>query len=287
MSGSPSDDAQVHALLRWHVEAGADEAIDEHPVDRYRSDREAERPASPARPSSGDRSAAPSRRAAPITVPLDLESPEAAAANAQTLAAACRDLAELRAALVRFEGCALKHTATNLVFGDGNTGADLMFIGEAPGADEDREGVPFVGVSGRLLDRMIAAIGLSRESVYITNILPWRPPGNRKPTSAECTACLPFIQRHIGLVAPRVLVLVGGTAAATLLGTAEGITRLRGRWLVYRDPWAGPESPGIPAMAVFHPAYLLRQSALKREAWHDMLSARARLVEEQGADSAG
>ncbi|MBM3516940.1 MAG: uracil-DNA glycosylase, partial [Alphaproteobacteria bacterium] len=215
----------------------------------------------------------------PASVPLALESPAAAASNARALAAACSSLAALRAALAAFEGCAIKHTATSLVFGDGNPEAPVMFIGEAPGADEDREGLPFVGVSGQLLDRMLAAIALDRRSAYITNILPWRPPGNRKPTTAETVACLPFIERHIALVAPRVLVFVGGTAAGALMATSEGITRLRGRWLIYRPPEA-PESSGIPARAIYHPAYLLRQSSLKREAWQDLISIKERLDEE-------
>jgi DNA polymerase len=186
----------------------------------------------------------------------------------------CASLEELRDAMARFEGGALKESATNLVFGDGNPDATIMFIGEAPGADEDRQGLPFVGVSGQLLDRMIAAIGLDRRSAYITNILPWRPPENRKPTAAETTAFVPFVNRHIALVGPRVLVLVGGTAATALLGTTEGITKLRGRWLVYRDETSGQT---IDTMAIYHPAYLLRQSALKREAWRDLLAIKARL----------
>ena len=177
----------------------------------------------------------------------------------------------------QFEGCSLKHTAMNLVFGDGNPEARIMFIGEAPGADEDREGLPFVGVSGQLLDRMIGAIGLDRTSAYITNILPWRPPGNRKPTTNEVTICVPFIRRHIELVNPRVLVLVGGTSASALLGRSEGITRLRGRWLMYRVD--GPDGANeVPTMPIYHPAYLLRQSALKREAWRDMLTIQERLT---------
>ena len=175
-----------------------------------------------------------------------------------------------------FEGCSLKHTAMNLVFGDGNPEASIMFIGEAPGADEDRQGRPFVGVSGQLLDKMIAAVGLDRTSVYITNILPWRPPGNRKPTTNEVTICLPFIRRHIELVAPRVLVLVGGTAASALLGRTEGITKLRGKWLNYR-PEEEDDAREIPCMPLYHPAYLLRQPALKREAWRDILAIQERL----------
>jgi DNA polymerase len=176
--------------------------------------------------------------------------------------------------LAAFEGCALKQTATNLVFADGNPDSGLMLIGEAPGADEDRLGLPFVGVSGRLLDRMLAAIGRDRTGTYITNILPWRPPGNRQPTPAEMAMCLPFVQRHVELVRPRIIVLIGGTSAKTLLGTAEGIMRLRGRWFDYRSP--GLARP-IPALATFHPAYLLRSPAQKREAWRDFLALKKKI----------
>ena len=210
------------------------------------------------------------------SVPLPLESPEAAEGSAYELAQGASSLVELAEAMRRFEGCSLKHTAMNLVFGDGNPAAPVMFIGEAPGADEDREGLPFVGVSGRLLDKMIAAIGLDRTSAYITNILSWRPPGNRKPTTNEVTVCLPFIRRHIELVNPDLLVLVGDTAASTLLGRREGITKLRGRWLVYRTE--GPSDVReIPAMSIYHPAYLLRQPGLKRDAWRDILAIQERL----------
>ncbi len=243
------------AALRWLIEAGADEAIAETPQDRFAETP----PAPPAKP------LAPNDQAAAAG---------AGPADARAVARDCATLEELRDAMARFEGCALKETATNLVFGDGNPDSAVMFIGEAPGADEDRQGLPFVGVSGQLLDRMIAAIGLDRRSAYITNILPWRPPENRKPTSAETTAFVPFVERHIALVDPRVLVLVGGTAAAALLGTSEGITKLRGRWLRYRDERGGKT---IDAMAIYHPAYLLRQSALKREAWRDLLAIKARL----------
>jgi DNA polymerase len=171
-----------------------------------------------------------------------------------------------------FEGLALRETATNLVFGDGNPNARVMIVGEAPGADEDRQGLPFVGVSGQLLDRMLACIGLDRSQFYITNMLHWRPPGNRKPTTAEITASLPFVERQIELVAPQILVPVGGTAASTLLGASEGITKLRGRWRLYQRP--GLE---IPALATYHPAFLLRQPGLKRDAWHDLLEIKNKL----------
>jgi DNA polymerase len=212
---------------------------------------------------------------APSSSALGLAPASAFIADARRLAAATSSLDELRQALAAFEGCALKHTAMNLVFGDGNPRAKVMFVGEAPGADEDRQGMPFVGLSGKLLDRMLAAIGLDRGSAYIANVLPWRPPGNRSPTSDEIAACLPFIERHIELVDPEVLVLVGGIAAKALLGRTEGITRLRGQWIDYSS--LGLARP-IPAMATFHPAYLLRSPGQKRLAWRDLLAIQARLV---------
>ncbi|MEQ8966993.1 MAG: uracil-DNA glycosylase, partial [Azospirillaceae bacterium] len=199
----------------------------------------------------------------------------AATGDARSLAAACGDLAALRAALERFEGCRLRDTATQLVFADGNPEADLMIVGEAPGAEEDRQGLPFVGRAGQLLDRMLAAIGRDRSSAYITNIVVWRPPGNRKPTPAEIAVCLPFAERHIALVRPKVLILAGGTAASALLDTNQGITRLRGRWVDHAVP--GLDAP-VPAMPTFHPAYLLRTPAAKRQAWRDLLAVETRLA---------
>jgi len=201
---------------------------------------------------------------------------ESAIKAAREAAGLARSLEELRAALGAYDGIGLKRTATNLVFADGNPQASVMLIGEAPGADEDRQGLPFVGVSGQLLDRMMAAIGLDRRTFYITNVCFWRPPGNRKPTDLELAAQLPFVERHIALVSPKVLVMVGASAAQGLLGTSEGITRLRGRWFEYRNPGGGDPIPTLP---VLHPAYLLRQPSLKREAWRDLLTLRARLEE--------
>jgi len=260
---------QDAAALKWLVEAGADEAIGETPGNAF-----APPPAQPAVQLSEIPKSAPPPVTSP-TVPLDLEAPAAAQANARTLADAASNLEELAGAMAEFDGCALKFTASNLVFGDGNPQADIMFIGEAPGADEDREGKPFVGVSGQLLDRMMAAIGLDRTSVYITNILPWRPPGNRKPSPAEVLSCLPFIDRHIALVGPKILVFVGGTSASTLLDTSQGITRLRGRWASY-----AVNGTDIPALPILHPDYLLRQPALKRETWRDLQSLRQHLDED-------
>jgi len=190
--------------------------------------------------------------------------------------AGIQDLTALRASLDGFDGCALKATATNTVFGTGPVDADLMIIGEAPGEEEDRRGEPFVGASGQLLDRMLAASGVERESVYITNTIYWRPPGNRTPTPAEIQACLPFLQRQIALIKPRVLLLVGGAAAKTMLQKTEGIMRLRGRWFEYQ---ADDHSPPGATLATFHPAYLLRSPAQKREAWRDLQALKIRLIE--------
>ncbi|MEL0012401.1 MAG: uracil-DNA glycosylase, partial [Alphaproteobacteria bacterium] len=208
-----------------------------------------------------------------------MEATDSVSQNARHIAATCTDLPALRTALEAFDGCALKTTATNLVFGAGTVPADVMIIGEAPGRDEDRQGEPFVGASGQLLDAMLGFVDLYRgRNVYISNILPWRPPGNRQPTGAEIAACLPFMERHIALAAPKVLMFLGGTSAKTLLNRTEGITRLRGRWYEYHSP--ALEAAGlapIPGMATLHPAYLLRQPAQKRAAWADLLAVRERL----------
>jgi len=241
------------ALLQWYVDAGVDEATDPQPRNRFA------RPSEPA--------------AAPVQAPAPGNT---ASPGARELAAACKNLAELRAAIMAFNGCALKRTATNTVVGDGDEAAALMVIGEAPGAEEDRRGLPFVGPAGHLLDRMLAAIGLPRGAVYITNILPWRPPGNRSPTVEEITLCQPFVERQIALVRPRILVLVGGIAAKALLDRREGITRLRGTWREITPP--GMTTP-VPTMATFHPAYLLRQPAAKREVWRDLLAIQQKLAE--------
>ncbi len=214
-------------LLRWYIEMGADDAIGATPNDRLSAAPAATAPAATT-PAAG----AP----APMPRPQPVPPPPAAVlapstATAAAAAAAARTLKELAAAVAAFEGCALKRTATHTVFADGAEGAPLMIIGEAPGAEEDRLGLPFVGRSGQLLDRMLAAIGFDRRrNAYITNVLFWRPPGNRKPTSEETAACLPFVWRHIALVAPRVVMLCGGTATAAMLGRPDGITRLRGHW---------------------------------------------------------
>lgn len=179
-----------------------------------------------------------------------------------------RTLAELRRLMEAFEGCALKQTAKHTVFADGNPEAPLMLVGEAPGAEEDLRGLPFVGLSGQLLDKMFQSIGFDRTSLYISNTIPWRPPGNRQPTTEETTLCLPFIEKHIALVKPKVLVFVGGVAAKTLLRSTEGVTKLRGRWLRYENPYLGEP---LRAFCLFHPAYLLRSPGQKKYAWADLL----------------
>lgn len=263
MTGAP----HPTELLKWYIEAGADEAITDAPHNRFTATPTPEAKPEPARTQPQTPTASKPARKAPL-IPI--------AAGAADIAAACRTLDELIEAIHAFEGCALKETAANTVIRDGNPKARIMVIGEAPGAEEDRRGLPFVGPAGRLLDRMLAAIGLDRETVLITNIVFWRPPGNRNPTADEIAACLPFARRQIELVRPRVLVPVGGIAAKTLFETSEGITRLRGQWRDFTSP--GLDSP-IAAMATFHPAYLLRQPLQKRETWQDMLAIKAKLDE--------
>src|SRR5688572_1915694 len=272
------DSRQALALLKLYIEWGADEAIETTPQSRLGATLL--RPAVPAqKPPAKPQAPAPQLSEQPIPAFRTAPAParalgpmdQAAVLSAREAARAAPDLAALREALARFDGVSLSKTATNLVFADGNPKAKVMLVGEAPGADEDRLGKPFVGVSGQLLDRMMAAIGLDRTSFYITNVCFWRPPGNRKPTDLELAAQKPFVERHIELVAPKVLILVGAAAAQGLLGTTEGITRLRGRWFQYRLEGSGQT---IPAMPIFHPAYLLRQPAQKRETWRDLLKLR-------------
>jgi uracil-DNA glycosylase len=286
MTIPPADRRQLAAKLAWQVDAGADEPILDRPVDRYRISLEAAQvnappplasPAAPhAQPTAAPTAPKPPSRAPATKPPASGAPPRAAEASARELATAATTLEELVEALAAFDGCALKKTATNLVFADGNPSARVMFVGEAPGADEDRAGKPFVGVSGQLLDRMVSWIGLDRRSFYITNIVFWRPPGNRTPTSDEVSACMPFLARHIELVAPAILVPVGGPATEALLRRGEGITKAHGRWFDYQTP--GLASP-IPAMPMFHPAFLLRSPGQKRAAWRDLLCLEQKMGE--------
>ena len=258
------------SILRWYLDAGVDETIGEMANNRLAAPSVATAAPVPRSAPAVASQPAPSRATAPPPSPV----PSQAGATAAHLAMGCRSLDELRAAIETYDGCALRRTCQRTVFADGNPAARVMLVGEAPGADEDRVGLPFVGASGRLLDRMLASIGLDRQSAYITNVVPWRPPGNRKPEPTEIELCLPFVERHIELIDPAVLVLLGGAAAAALLGRTEGISKLRGRWMDYASP--GLARP-VPALATFHPAYLLRTPLHKREAWRDLVAVRKRL----------
>ena len=266
---TPEPAPTVSQLLAFYLEAGVDCALSDEPVDRL-AEPEAPLAIKATTPSSDAGPARPARAAtttfaAPTADPSP--APDAAIASAREAARTAASLEVLRDMLEKFDGCALKSTATRLVFADGNPKARIMFVGEAPGRDEDIEGLPFVGRSGKLLDRMIAAIGLDRTKVYIANVIPWRPPGNRTPTPQETQICLPFIQRQIELVDPDILVTLGNPSTQTLLSTREGIMKTRGRWFNYDT---GTRT--IRAMATFHPAYLLRSPSYKRLSWQDLRS---------------
>ena len=281
--------------LKWQIDAGADEAIGDVPVDRF-----AEPPAEPLavlepenrqNEENNAKIAQKQAKIAPNGTKLEKKSNNSASKPTQThktatkpeitpdigaykLAAGAKILDDIAEILKTYEGCALKQTATNLVYCDGNKDADILFIGEAPGAEEDRQGRPFVGPAGKMLDRMLGAIGLDREQVLICNTLFWRPPGNRPPNQLEVAACLPFVERTIEIVDPKIVVMVGGTAAKTLLAQNEGIMKLRGKWFEYET--SAMVRP-IPAMAIYHPAFLLRSPGQKRDAWRDLLEIRKRL----------
>ena len=271
---------EAAALLRWYVEQGLDETIGEEAIDRFALPPPPTATIMPmVAPATSTAPAAPTpaRSFTPPQprAPVPLESPQLVE-DAREVARRAHSIAELEEAVRAFEGCALKRTAKNTVFADGVAGAPVMIVGEAPGADEDRLGKPFVGVSGQLMDRMFAAIGMSRErDLYITNILFWRPPGNRTPTLAEQAICLAFTRRHIELARPKVLVLAGGTAVKAVLDTTEGITRLRGKWTTLKLD----DGSEVPALPTFHPAYLLRTPASKRQSWWDLLSLDKKLKE--------
>lgn len=285
------DDMLTHPadILAWYLDAGVDEAIGEEPLDRYalvkaaqaqraaqaeamlkesRTEQDAPTPQKPGR-------GTPAPSLAQVR-PADTGVGEEAMKSAVDLAGGAKSLDELREALEGFDGCPLKKTAMNLVFGDGDPDARVVFIGEAPGADEDRQGIPFVGASGRLLDKMIGSIGLQRADVFISNTVFWRPPGNRTPNQGEIAVCLPFVERIIELIDPAVLITVGGPATHSLLAQQGSVSRLRGRWFTYETPRM---SHPIAASAMYHPAYLLRTPAQKRQAWADMLGIKAKLAE--------
>ena len=261
----PPDPAPtVQQLLAFYLEAGVDCALGDEPVNRLADPDLAPEPRAAVVHQQVTRTAPLAPAVAPPRTDATV-APDVAIASAREAARTAPTLDALRQLLENFDGCALKHTATKLVFADGNPQARVMFVGEAPGRDEDIEGLPFVGRSGKLLDRMIAAIGLDRSKAYIANVIPWRPPGNRTPTPQETQICLPFIQRQIELVNPDVLVTLGNPSTQALLQTREGIMRTRGKWLDYDT---GTRS--IRAIATFHPAYLLRSPAYKRMSWQDL-----------------
>ena len=279
MSSTTSHPEADLATLRWLMELGADEAIGDSAIDRYALPAKL---ASRAVPAGSERSSAGVGQPTPVAAAVAAAAPPLHAVQpdhlgmAAELAAQCTTLEALRQAVEAFEGCALKRGARNTVFCDGNPAADLMIIGEAPGRDEDSSGRPFVGASGQLLDKMLAAIGISRTSTaaksacYITNVLPWRPPQNRDPSADEAAMMLPFLRRHITLAEPKVIVLLGNVPARALLGATMGITKLRGQWA---------EVEGRPALHMLHPAGLLRNPINKRMAWADLQALRARLDE--------
>ncbi len=249
------------STLQWLLDAGAGEAMGDAPVNRL---------VSPAPPVPAQARAAPQPRpAAPRPVSGD------SVGSAQAAAAGAQSLVELKAALEAFDGCALKRTATNTVFADGTPAGGILFIGEAPGRDEDRIGKPFVGRAGQLLDKMLASIGLDRNlNAYITNVINWRPPDNRDPSPEEAAQCLPFLRRHIELAEPQLIVLLGAVAARHVVGLSEGIMKMRGRWMEYR---VGDRM--VPLMPTLHPAYLLRQPAHKKLAWRDLQAISTRMEE--------
>lgn len=270
-SPTPPDRAALTEMLLFLADCGEDFPLEETGIDRL---------AKPAPVNTAKSSDAqppmrkPEAPAAEARTPAAAAVPdEAQAARARELARQAKSLDELREIMAGFDGCNLKFTAKNLVFADGNPAAPLMLVGEAPGRDEDLEGLPFVGRSGQLLDRILAAIGRDRTSVYIANTIPWRPPGNRDPSPMETEICRPFIERQIELAAPKVLITLGNPSTKLLLGTTAGITRLRGTWQTHTTP----SGMAIPTMPTLHPAYLLRNPGHKKLAWRDFLEVKAKL----------
>ncbi|MCR9139059.1 MAG: uracil-DNA glycosylase [Alphaproteobacteria bacterium] len=286
-TGKKKNSAELAAVLHFYAEAGVDCALNDVPNDLFKESEDAKsrpRSAGPAQPvqqtghndalhpgsvrSQAAEPSQPSHSQRPATVP-----DETAVESAREAAGAAGSIDALREALASFNECNLRFGAKSTVFADGNPEADIMFIGEAPGRDEDRQGLPFVGRAGQLLDRMLQAIGLDRTSSYITNIIPWRPPGNRTPTPLEIELCRPFVEQHVRLVNPKILVFMGNVPTKTLLETNRGILSIRGTWSTYHSK----SDTDIPAMPTLHPAYLLRNPVQKRLSWQDFLNVRARL----------
>ena len=256
-----SEEMNIKQLLEWYITAGVETICGDAPW---------------IIPDSGaDKKASLQENIARPAITQMAQDTLFACQNARQLCAQVETLAELKQIIEKFEGCALRLTANKTVFGYGSPTADLLMIGEAPGADEDRSGVPFVGRSGHLLDKMLHSIHIDRQECFVTNVLPWRPPGNRTPTDAEIAVCLPFLIRQIELVKPKIILILGGSAANALLDNVEPISRLRGKWLEYKTL----DGIKIPVLASFHPAYLLRNSAQKAKAWSDLLRVKQKLCE--------
>jgi uracil-DNA glycosylase len=252
-------------ILSWHLDVGVDETIAEQPHNRLTPKPKAPKPQPQSESTKTDAKAAPVLGATNEI----LHDAFNAAMNANSLE-------DLRTVLEKFDGCPLKKTATRLVFGAGNPNADIVMIGEAPGAEEDRKGEPFVGPSGHLLDAMLGSIQIERSDVFISNTVFWRPPGNRSPTTAEIATCMPFVERILELIDPKILIAIGGPAASALLAKPEGVGKLRGKWFSYSTPRL---SCPIEATAIYHPAYLLRSPGQKRLAWRDLLAIRKKLAD--------
>lgn len=264
-----NEDLGIKEILEWYLTAGVDETCGEVPFALAEPAKEMPRIV-PATVSAAVRPAENSAR--PATTEL-AQATINACQSARELCQKAETLEELKKMVEEFDGCALKLTANKTVFGYGSGTARLQLIGEAPGADEDRSGIPFVGRSGQLLEKMLKAIGFDRNECFITNVLPWRPPGNRTPTEGEIAVCLPFLKRQIDLVSPEAIMILGGSAANALLDNGEPISRMRGKWLEYKKSDGGK----VPVLASFHPAYLLRNSGQKAKAWVDMLRMKQKL----------
>jgi DNA polymerase len=255
----PLNDAEALAALDWYRAAGVDIAVGDEPVDRFATS-----------------AIVPPKRAAQAAVAIPVAPLVTDPAETRAIAAAASTLEELRAAMDAYDGCSLKHRATQLCFADGNPEAEIMLVGEGPGEQEDLQGKPFVGRAGQLLDRMLAAIGLDRTKVYIANMVPWRPPGNRNPTPEELSLCAPFLHRQVELVAPKLLVTLGNVPTQALFETAQGITRMRGNWKTLQI-----NSLSVPTLPTLHPAFLLRTPSAKAQAWKDMLSLKQAIIKEK------
>ena len=271
MMNKEKSNIDFYALLSWYAECGVDEAISEFPINRLSKE-------------FAENNILSIRNSNETSLSVNEKNFLSTSNNNSPLEESiilsdCNDLESLRKELDAFEGCSLKKTATNLVFSDGDPNASLMVIGEAPGAEEDRAGKPFVGPAGQLLDKMLKSIGLNRADVYITNIVPWRPPGNRPPSQNEIEVCLPFILKQIELVAPNFLLLLGGVSSKSILNSPEGITKIRGKWFNYVYKNNENVTKEILTMPTFHPSYLLRSPIKKRESWEDLLSLKDKLIE--------